>query len=90
MRIATIAKTSFSLGIPDDQPELVKSQLVALKRGIPLLYFILTLNSLIFSRMLDIGAPYVLAVVVPQCLAGACILRGAFWYARRPVFSRAK
>ena len=86
MRIATILKASARLGIPNNQPELVKAQLAALKRGVPLLYFILFVNSLMFSRALEDKAPYLLSTLVPRGLMALCFLRGLFWYLTRGAF----
>ena len=71
------------LGIPDNQPELVRSQLAELKRGLPLLYFILTITSLSLSYNLASTIPEFIATLTPNGLAIACALRGFFWYTQR-------
>lgn len=65
--------------IPEDQPELVRSQISALARQVPILYVILSLNVLL-TAIMHIGiAPLwqVLSVPVPVVTVG--ILRSISW-----------
>jgi diguanylate cyclase (GGDEF)-like protein len=65
--------------IADDQPELVKSQISALARQVPILYVILVLNAMLTAIMHVGVAPLWLSVIVPLPVVIIGILRSISW-----------
>jgi len=77
--------------IPSGNMELVRAQFDAFSKQIPLLYFILTTNSLTAAYTFAHFAPAWLSVYIPVCLASACFLRAIWWLrARKLTFSDAE
>ena len=69
--------------IDAENHELMGAQLAAFSRQVPLLYFILSVNSIaLASTHLGI-APTILTVVFPTVLVGACAIRCLIWLRRR-------
>ena len=69
--------------IDADNSELMEAQLAAFSRQIPLLYFILSVNS-IASAFTHLGlAPTILTIVFPGVLVGASAIRCLIWLRRR-------
>jgi predicted signal transduction protein with EAL and GGDEF domain len=69
--------------IDAENHELMGAQLAAFSRQVPLLYFILSVNSIaLASTHLGI-APTILTVVFPGVLVGACAIRCLIWLRRR-------
>ena len=69
--------------IDADNRELMEAQLAAFSRQIPLLYFILSVNSIALAFTHFGHAPTILTVVFPGVLVGACAIRCLIWLRRR-------
>lgn len=65
--------------IPADNPELLRSQLTALAKQIPLLYFILVVNTLAVCITHFGSTPFWLTVVLPTLLYLATLIRMRHW-----------
>lgn len=76
-------RTWRAIGIRQDRPELGAAQAKALTRQVPLLYFILTVDSVIMAFSFVGRAPTFLTIVIPALLSLACIARGVIWHVRR-------
>ena len=63
--------------------ELMDAQLAAFSRQVPLLYFILSVNSIALAFTHFGLAPISLTVAVPGVLVGACVIRCLIWLRRR-------
>ena len=72
-----------SFQIDADNHELVGAQLAAFSRQIPLLYFILSVNSVALATTHFGFAPVGLTVVCPGILVTACAIRCLIWLRRR-------
>ena len=69
--------------IDADNHELMEAQLAAFSRQVPLLYFILSVNSVALA-FTHLGiAPPSLTVLFPAVLVGACVIRCLIWLRRR-------
>lgn len=69
--------------IDAEDRELLDAQLAAFSRQVPLLYFILSVNSIALAFTHYGVAPAILTVVFPGILVGACAIRCLFWLRRR-------
>jgi diguanylate cyclase (GGDEF)-like protein len=69
--------------IDADNFELMEAQLAAFSRQIPLLYFILSVNSIALAFTHFGHAPTILTVVFPGGLVGASAIRCLIWLRRR-------
>lgn len=69
--------------IDADNHELLGAQLAAFSRQVPLLYFILSVNSIALAFTHHGVAPVSLTIVFPGILVGACALRCLIWLRRR-------
>ncbi|MET0905447.1 MAG: EAL domain-containing protein [Tardiphaga sp.] len=63
--------------------ELMSAQLAAFSRQVPLLYFILCVNSIALAFTHYAVAPVSLTVIFPGFLVGACAIRCLIWLRRR-------
>ena len=71
-----------------DDIDLVRAQFAAFSKQIPLLYFILTINTMAVVYSFADRAPVWLAVYLPSALCLLCTWRGIWWLrARRLTFS---
>jgi predicted signal transduction protein with EAL and GGDEF domain len=69
--------------IDAENHELMGAQLAAFSRQVPLLYFILSVNSVALA-FTHLGiAPPSLTIVFPGVLVGACAIRCLIWLQRR-------
>ena len=68
--------------IDAENHELMDAQLAAFSRQVPLLYFILSVNSIALAFTHFGVAPVILTVVFPGILVGACALRCLIWLRR--------
>ena len=69
--------------IDTENHELMDAQLAAFSRQVPLLYFILSVNTIALA-FTHLGiAPVSLSVVFPGILVGACAIRCLIWLRRR-------
>lgn len=71
--------------VPGDNPELLRAQLTALSRLIPLMYLILVANAWVLSVTFFDSAPAWLTVYVSVLLSAACLLRLLVWWRRKDV-----
>lgn len=71
------------MSVKTDSPELLKAQLNALSRLIPLLYFILVANAWVLSYSFFGNAPNWLTIYVPLALTTICALRLVVWWRKR-------
>lgn len=69
---------------PTRSPELIHSQYIALSRRIPLLYAILTVNSIALAATHHNHAPPMLTLIVPAALCVISIVRTIVWRRRDP------
>jgi len=73
------------MSVPYDNPRLLKAQYVALSNQIPLLYFILLVNSLALAWTHVGSAPRWLVLEVPAVLSLISISRAVTWWRSRHV-----
>ncbi|QEA38215.1 EAL domain-containing protein [Pistricoccus aurantiacus] len=59
--------------------ELLRAQLKAFSKQVPLLYFILSVNTVTLASTHYGKAPFVLTVLFPAALIGFCLIRGINW-----------
>jgi predicted signal transduction protein with EAL and GGDEF domain len=69
--------------IDAENRELMDAQLAAFSRQVPLLYFILSVNSIALAFTHLGVAPISLTIVLPGLLVGACAIRCLVWLRRR-------
>src|SRR3954452_13057512 len=69
--------------IDAENHELMEAQLAAFSRQVPLLYFILSVNSIALAFTHYGIAPVSMTVVFPGILVGACAIRCLIWLRRR-------
>jgi predicted signal transduction protein with EAL and GGDEF domain len=69
--------------IDAENHELMGAQLAAFSRQVPLLYFILSVNSIALAFTHFGIAPPSLTVAFPGFLVGACAIRCLIWLRRR-------
>ncbi|AMM13835.1 histidine kinase [Burkholderia sp. PAMC 28687] len=74
------------LRVCDDNPELTRSQLSALGRQLPLLYFILVVNTIAVCVTHFRLAPLWLSVYLPGALCIVCLWRAIHWWQRRAIY----
>ncbi|RKE38430.1 hypothetical protein B0G76_4751 [Paraburkholderia sp. BL23I1N1] len=75
-----LARLREALSVAEDDPGLVRSQLQAFGRQIPLLYFILLVNTLAVAVTHFGSAPAALSVYFPGSLCTLCIIRCVRWW----------
>jgi diguanylate cyclase (GGDEF)-like protein len=73
------------LRIPSHDPDLMRSQVRAFSRQVPLLYLILLVNVGALSWTHFDVAPLALTTIVPGLLAAACLVRLCIWIRRGAV-----
>jgi diguanylate cyclase (GGDEF)-like protein len=71
------------LRVPSDNPELTRAQFAAFSKQIPLLYFILIINSLAVAYTFLPLAPGWLTMAVPALLCAVAALRTVWWLRQR-------
>ncbi|WP_059415395.1 putative bifunctional diguanylate cyclase/phosphodiesterase [Cupriavidus basilensis] len=83
MQLQLLARLRRLWSVERDNPALLKAQYRAFSRKIPLMYFVLLVNSwaLAFTH-LD-AAPRWLAVYCPIALSALCVARFAYWHRMR-------
>lgn len=80
-----------ALSVAEGDPELVRSQLQAFGRQIPLLYFILIVNTMAVAVTHLGSAPAWLSIYVPGALCTLCVIRCVRWWrVRRRVLTHDK
>jgi diguanylate cyclase (GGDEF)-like protein len=75
-----LARLREALSVAEGDPELVRSQLQAFGRQIPLLYFILIVNTLAVAITHLGSAPAWLSIYFPAALCTLCIIRCVRWW----------
>ena len=75
-----LARLREALSVAEGDPELVRSQLQAFGRQIPLLYFILLVNTLAVAITHLGSTPAWLSIYFPAVLCTLCIIRCARWW----------
>jgi diguanylate cyclase (GGDEF)-like protein len=75
-----LARLREALSVAEGDPELVRSQLQAFGRQIPLLYFILLVNTLAVAITHLGSAPAWLSLYFPGVLCTLCIIRCVRWW----------
>ncbi|MFT3996808.1 MAG: EAL domain-containing protein [Asticcacaulis sp.] len=71
--------------VPSDDPDLIQAQFRALTRQIPLLHFILAVNTLAVIYTYSRLAPLWLSVFLPVVLCGVGASRGLYWWRHRHI-----
>jgi diguanylate cyclase (GGDEF)-like protein len=69
--------------IPTEEPDLLRSQIKAFSRQIPLLYFVVAVNADALAWTHFGVAPLALTTIVPTLLTVACFIRAGIWFKRR-------
>ncbi|MEC5404516.1 EAL domain-containing protein [Paraburkholderia sp. MPAMCS5] len=72
-----------ALSVAEGDPELVRSQVQAFGRQIPLLYFILIVNTMAVAITHLHSAPAWMSIYIPGVLCMLCIVRCARWWRSR-------
>lgn len=86
MAVLTLLSATLKLfRVPEDNPDLIQAQFRALTRQIPLLHFILLVNTLAVVYTYSHFAPLWLSVVLPLSLCTIGASRGLFWWRHRHV-----
>ncbi|ASL47699.1 Cyclic di-GMP phosphodiesterase Gmr [Burkholderia sp. AD24] len=78
-----LARLREALSVAQGDPELVRSQLQAFGRQIPLLYFILLVNTMAVAITHVNCAPAWLAIYAPIALCALCVVRCVRWWRAR-------
>jgi diguanylate cyclase (GGDEF)-like protein len=68
------------MSLPVDQPELLRAQVMAFSRQVPLMYFILTVSVLGLAATHIGSAPAFLTLVIPSVVTVAAMLRLRMWW----------
>ncbi|WP_144964318.1 bifunctional diguanylate cyclase/phosphodiesterase [Pseudomonas sp. DE0010] len=71
------------MSVPKDNPDLVKAQYIALSRQLPMMYFILLINTLMLAGTHFTVAPRWLAVYCPMIMTLFGLVRGVEWIRTR-------
>ncbi|WMY12168.1 putative bifunctional diguanylate cyclase/phosphodiesterase [Paraburkholderia phenoliruptrix] len=89
--MVAIARLREALSVAEGDPELVRSQVQAFGRQIPLLYFILIVNTMAVTVTHLRSAPAWMTMYVPGVLCALCIVRCVRWWrGRNRVLTHAK
>ncbi|WP_035558194.1 EAL domain-containing protein [Burkholderia sp. 9120] len=78
-----LARLREALSVAEGDPELVRSQLQAFGRQIPLLYFILLVNTMAVAITHVNCAPAWLSIYAPTALCALCVIRCVRWWRAR-------
>ncbi|MGF6571233.1 diguanylate cyclase/phosphodiesterase [Paraburkholderia fungorum] len=78
-----LARFREALSIAQGDPDLVRSQLQAFSRQIPLIYFMLVVNTLAVAVTHLQSAPAWLSIYMPAAFCVLCIARGVHWWKLR-------
>ncbi|WP_454726831.1 MULTISPECIES: putative bifunctional diguanylate cyclase/phosphodiesterase [Cupriavidus] len=85
MQLQLLARLRRPWLIERDNPALLKAQYKAFSRKIPLMYFVLLVNSWALAFTHFHSAPRWLAVYYPGALSVLCVVRFAFWHRTRRI-----
>jgi diguanylate cyclase (GGDEF)-like protein len=78
-----LARLREALSVAQDDPDLVRSQLQAFSRQIPLIYFMLIVNTTAVAITHLGSAPAWLSIYIPAALGALCIARSVRWWCVR-------
>src|SRR5471032_926728 len=78
-----LARLREALSVAEDDPDLVRSQLQAFSRQIPLIYFMLIVNTTAVAITHLGSAPAWLSIYIPVVLCALCVVRSARWWTVR-------
>ncbi|MDR3464987.1 MAG: EAL domain-containing protein [Xanthobacteraceae bacterium] len=78
-----LARVARLLRVPTDNPELTRAQFAAFCKQVPLLYFILVINSVAVAYTFVPLAPAWLTVAVPGLLCTGIAIRALWWWRQR-------
>ncbi|WP_025596977.1 putative bifunctional diguanylate cyclase/phosphodiesterase [Burkholderia sp. WSM2230] len=81
--MVAIARFREALSVAEGDPELVRSQVQAFGRQIPLLYFILIVNTMAVMATHLHSAPAWMSVYLPATLCTLCVVRCVHWWRGR-------
>ncbi|CAH2897304.1 MAG: diguanylate cyclase/phosphodiesterase (GGDEF & EAL domains) with PAS/PAC sensor(s) [uncultured Paraburkholderia sp.] len=81
--MVAIARLREALSVAEGDPELVRSQVQVFGRQIPLLYFILIVNTMAVTVTHLRSAPAWMTMYVPGALCALCIVRCVRWWRGR-------
>ena len=73
----------FPKTILTQDPDLMRAQIQAFSRQIPLLYLILVVNSIALAWTHFGVAPTTRTLIFPVCLSTACVIRACIWWVAR-------
>jgi diguanylate cyclase (GGDEF)-like protein len=76
-RIIDYLETAFLA--PRDNPELIKAQLAAFSRQVPIMYALVVFNTVAVAFTHHGKAPDLLTLYLPGCLDAVCLVRMAMW-----------
>ncbi|AXE96175.1 EAL domain-containing protein [Paraburkholderia sp. SIMBA_050] len=86
-----LARLKEALSVAEGDPELVRSQLQAFGHQIPLLYFMLFVNTVAVAVTHLRSAPAWLSIYIPVLLCAVCVIRCVRWWrVRRRVLTHDK
>lgn len=71
------------MSVPKDNPDLVKAQYIALSRQLPMMYFILLINTMMLAGTHFTVAPRWLVVYCPMIMTVFGLVRGIEWVRTR-------
>ncbi|SEI01766.1 diguanylate cyclase/phosphodiesterase [Pseudomonas asplenii] len=76
-------KLQILMSLPLDNPRLLKAQYIALARQLPLMYFILIVNTWALVATHVESAPLWLSLYIPVAMTLICGIRGTMWWRMR-------
>ncbi|MCD5994067.1 EAL domain-containing protein [Pseudomonas sp. CDFA 602] len=79
MLIKLLSALRTLMSVPADNPRLLKAQYIALSRQLPLMYFVLLVNTWVLAFTHMATAPLWLTVAVPASLTLVCGWRARMW-----------
>lgn len=68
------------MSVPQDNPGLIKAQYIALSRQLPMMYFILLVNTLVLAGTHYLAAPAWLVVYCPLIMTVFGVMRAVEWW----------
>ncbi len=80
MAMVRLARLKEALSVTQSDPGLVRAQLQAFSRQVPLLYFILLVNTAAVAITHVGSAPLWLSVYIPAALGALCLMRCWHWW----------
>jgi diguanylate cyclase (GGDEF)-like protein len=78
--MVSVARLIAAFKVDVSDPELIRSQMQAFRRQIPLLYFILVVSTMAVAVTHVQCAPAWVAIYVPAALCGVCVIRCLRWW----------